>query len=162
MKLLLNVPQDMTAEFSKVFEILEGGMNFNRVDFCVFVNEQISQPCHRHNLFGEIFRYNIMPGQDKYSLFIIMGSVPTILRNQILILPSSSNIWSLFSISFNRSNTISLLGICLTPSELIGARRAPEYIYRVCAGRQYTLLRSGPRILCVRFHFLNIKGGCRI
>ena len=80
----LDIFQDIAAEFSKVFEALEMFVDFRRVNFDIFMDEQISQACHRCNLFCEIFRYNVISSQDKNRVFIIMSSVPAILCNQMM------------------------------------------------------------------------------
>ncbi len=83
-RLFVDIFQNIAAEFAEIFEVLKGGMNFNRVNFGVLVRQKISQASHRHDLLGEVVRNDIMTSQDKYCIFIILGSVPAALSNQMM------------------------------------------------------------------------------
>ena len=74
MKLLLNIPQDMTAKFSKVFKVAKVGMDFCRVDFDIFVDKEISQASHRNNLSSEIFRYDSICPKSQNCFSVVAGA----------------------------------------------------------------------------------------
>jgi len=83
-KLLFNIFQNITAEFAEVFEVLESGMNFNRVDFQIFVRQKVSQTSHRLNFSGKVFGYDSLYAKRNDCFFIFTRAFPVVLRNYVM------------------------------------------------------------------------------
>lgn len=73
-RLFIDIFQNIAAEFTEIFEVLELSVNASRVNFGVFVDKEISQSSHRGYFFSKIFRYNTICPKDRNRFSIIRGA----------------------------------------------------------------------------------------
>lgn len=83
-KLLLDILKNITAEFPEVFEVLDVSVNLYRVDFQVFVGEEISQTGHGLYSFRKVFGNNALCAEHKDGFFIFARALPVILRDYVM------------------------------------------------------------------------------
>src|SRR3989338_2796057 len=83
-RLLIDIFQNIAAEFAEVFEALDVLVDASWVDFEIFMDKEISQICHWRYFFGETVRNNIMDSQCQYCLSAIIGPGQTFIGNNIM------------------------------------------------------------------------------
>ena len=82
--MFFDIFKDMAAKVAEVFEALDVFIYAARVDIEIFVDEKISQICHRGDLLSEIVRNNMVVSHGQYRLSVIIWPRQIVIGNNIV------------------------------------------------------------------------------